>query len=88
MNQVIHASAGLSFLLLGYLRLGLLIGFFPRHILVGYVCEDLVTFTAIFDNESGALVALAYSSSLLGKPCVLCISDELTGSANRPAGSR
>lgn len=28
---------GLSFLLLGYLRLGLLIGFFPRHILVGCI---------------------------------------------------
>lgn len=30
-------SQGLTFFLLGYLRLGVLIGFFPRHILVGYV---------------------------------------------------
>ena len=29
--------AGLTFFLLGALRLGTLIGFFPRHILVGYV---------------------------------------------------
>ena len=29
-------GTGLSFLLLGALRLGSLIGFFPRHILVGY----------------------------------------------------
>ena len=29
--------AGLAFLLLGALKLGAIIGFFPRHILVGYV---------------------------------------------------
>ncbi len=28
---------GIAFFLLGYLKLGTLIGFFPRHILVGYV---------------------------------------------------
>jgi MFS superfamily sulfate permease-like transporter len=28
---------GLSFFLLGFLKLGLLIGFFPRHILVGCI---------------------------------------------------
>ena len=28
---------GLTFFLLGYLRLGVLIGFFPRHILVGCI---------------------------------------------------
>jgi len=31
-----YDRAGLTFFLLGYLRLGVLIGFFPRHILVGY----------------------------------------------------
>ena len=28
---------GLTFFLLGYLRLGVVIGFFPRHILVGCI---------------------------------------------------
>lgn len=30
---------GLSFLLLGALKLGAIVGFFPRHILVGYVAR-------------------------------------------------
>jgi MFS superfamily sulfate permease-like transporter len=30
-------TLGLSFLILGMLKLGVIVGFFPRHILVGYV---------------------------------------------------
>ena len=29
--------AGLAFFLLGALKLGVIVGFFPRHILVGYI---------------------------------------------------
>ena len=31
------SPSGVSFLLLGLLKLGAIVGFFPRHILVGYV---------------------------------------------------
>lgn len=45
-------GTGLTFFLLGALRLGALIGFFPRHILVGCVCQIVPASLAHRRNNS------------------------------------
>ncbi|KAJ7207976.1 sulfate transporter family-domain-containing protein [Mycena pura] len=79
---------GLSFFLLGYLKLGLLIGFFPRHILVGciggvgaFLVETGLTISLrIADDELTATWATfkfvflnAHNAALWGIPLALAV---------------
>ena len=64
---VIRLCVGLAFFLLGALKLGVVVGFFPRHIFVGHVHSSINIMSFTFNADySDALVALGRSSSRQG----------------------